>query len=189
MCVTCFCTYYIQRIVKAAEDLPRGDTESQDFYDNYKFYNTRDRDKTIKDILDDKQRRIDSKDKQDRVNESSPFCDRPSDPHQTSSVYRRETEPCMAKLIDSLNFTVKESSVFFPLDVFDNSMYSALTNSFLIQKLLFSFYLSNFFLIKNFLISQLRNNSNSKGLWLMCQCEFNAPHKINLIYKCSNFVI
>lgn len=129
-----FCTYYIQRIVKAAEDLPRGDTESQDFYDNYEFYNTRNRDKTIQDVKDDKQRRIDSKDKQDRVNESSPFCERPSDPHQTSTVYQREAKPCMAKLIDSLNFTVKESSVFFPLDVFNNSMYSALTNSFFNSK-------------------------------------------------------
>lgn len=117
--------YVFQRIVKTAEDLPRGDTESQDFYDNYKFYNTRDRDKTIKDLLDDKQRRIDSKDKQDRVNESSLICERPSDPFQ-KTMLRREEQPCMAKLIDNLNFTVKESSVFFPLDVFDNSMYKAL---------------------------------------------------------------
>ena len=120
---------FFQRIVKAAEDLPRGDSESNDFYDNYKFYNTRDLDKTTKEIFDDKQRRIDSKEKQERVNEPSLICDRPSDPnHKTPSVLRREEQPCMAKLIDNLNFTVKESSVFFPIDVFDNSMYNVLKN-------------------------------------------------------------
>lgn len=119
-----------QRIVKAAEELPKVYENTTDF-ENYTFVNTRDRDEFRKELLRVKAIRDEDLEKRSQdanytkkrkpVNDS-PICYKSNVPESDDIDEDDPDHECMAKLNETIDLKSKEASVFLPIDVFDKGL-------------------------------------------------------------------
>lgn len=121
----------LQRIVKAAEELPKVYENTTDF-ENYSFVNTRDRDEFRKELLrikaiEDEKLEKDSQDKnykkKRKIVNDSPICYKSNVPESDDTEEDEPDYECFAKLNETINLKSKEASVFLPIDVFDKGSY------------------------------------------------------------------
>lgn len=115
--------FYSQKIVKVTEELPRVFENTTNF-ENYTFVNTRRRDKFKKEL--ETERAIRNAILEERSNWANHTKKRiPPEPlicYKSNKADDNSDEPdfgCYAKFNESINAKSKESSVFFPIDVFD----------------------------------------------------------------------